>query len=674
MSDILQGVTQLAQQGLQIWGASQEARRNAEYQRALSSSRDLMGRLYDTIRRNPTQQAQDIYYHGLASEDGTGVVPGIDDIKNDIYETWLTDPFVRQQFDKAWVDMEQNLQEAVRRNTEQREYVALDVEAYNEALDTWQIGDYQGAYQAFQAIKNGALNTSVWDPQRAQQVETEWRRLGINRITQDINLAVDSKDRDGLNHIYDSAIRIGLMSGDERTEASRAEDMHRIYFEEQKEEIARMPLEESMAWIENPSNAEDLSEDERQQIIKIIDDAGSAHDEVLERHFEELHIRANTVEKVDQALRELTQTSFYNGDDKYEWWRRFQTLREMVWREENLPEEGRLSMEDAQKAYEENMIGELSIAVRNREMSYEAAQDVVDEAFRNGLVSGSFVESFGKKLDVANDPYFQIAEDHIADNLEGEDLARGLADLRNIFETMENMTPDKAIQLGINIANGINERKLQGLIREIVTGNAAVPRNLVATTRDIANGDWEGLAMLSKGREYLNEYGALMLDEAKRGFPLDKDAEFMSYWIDADGQWTGDENGNGGRSGAVILMDNLRRTYTFTVQNDRLVLWRKDDDGMWTMIRTEPTPGTGDGGTTGGRPAPREDQIDEAGGRAGVTLATTETGTTTVSTGITSLDGWMKAANGKWYNMLSRQFATEEQTQQLDDLKAAANE
>ena len=277
MSDLIQGAAQLINQGLGIWGASQNARRQADYQQALSMTRDQMGRLFSTIQRSPTDSAQDIYLNGAAAETGIGVVPGITDIKSEVTEAWLTDPYVRQQYDQAWISLEQNLRESVRTNTEHREMLVLDIQGEKQAMDTWNIGDYQAAYASFQAIKQGNIDSGIWTPQRGDQVEGQWRTAGVARLNTDLEAAVKARDRDAVEGYIQASLQIGLIVDPDAAVKIRGDLFHRIYVGETTDLVMAMDPAEGIPWIMDSKNAPELTLDERTQLL---DDLENKRDRV----------------------------------------------------------------------------------------------------------------------------------------------------------------------------------------------------------------------------------------------------------------------------------------------------------------------------------------------------------------------------------------------------------
>lgn len=273
MSDLVQGIGQLAQQGLQIWGASQDARRQADYQRALSQARNQIGSLFETIKRTGDyRQYQDIFYNGLAAEDGTGVVPGIDAIKSEITEAWLTDPYVRTQFDRAWISLQQNAEQAVADYTYQREMVAHDVEGQQEARDTWNIGDYKTAQSAFEAIVRGNYETGVWDEARIADVRTAWQKIGIQRMSTDLEMAVQARSREAVETYIQGGLSTGLIQDADAAVALRSDYLHRIYVGEVTDQIQGMDPDTAIPWIMNGSNAPALTYEERQTLFKQAND------------------------------------------------------------------------------------------------------------------------------------------------------------------------------------------------------------------------------------------------------------------------------------------------------------------------------------------------------------------------------------------------------------------
>lgn len=315
--------------------------------------------------------------------------------------------------------------------------------------------------------------------------------------------------------------------------------------------------------------------------------AGKLADEQLDRTFADLHIQADTIEKIDQALGQLAATDYHNGDQKYIWEQRFQAKRAMLLNMADLPSG---ALDDWYKSNEDAFWARLAIAKANgvpvgslRQMVEDAFYGRDKEGTGRPMVRGSFVKAAFEYLEVKEDPAFSSAIRYIeskASGLEGPDQARVVNDFRAWM--LANPDADqKTIEAAANnLVKPVAIRNIDKWGRrswEVLFGDRKVLDEFELLTRDIEGGKYIGL--VGAREDYLARYNAYLVARAQKEFP---DHGIASVFIDTTGAY-------GGKPGTAILVNASGIPYAYKVEGKQLSLYRlaRTRGGKYTWQKVE---------------------------------------------------------------------------------------
>jgi hypothetical protein len=296
------------------------------------------------------------------------------------------------------------------------------------------------------------------------------------------------------------------------------------------------------------------------------------NDEALDVKYSNLHINADTVGKVDQALAQLKVDRYYNGDQKYYQQMRFEALRTRIENEGKLP---KTSIDDIYKANEDKYRAILTFAM-NDGKSPEALQKQVRDAYDKGDVRGSFVMEMDTHFAAKTDPVFSGALDLIknkASGLSEADQFRVTNRFLDEYKKNPQWTGTQIEQAVTNIIKPVVARNLKKISANMA-GEDRVIDELEKLNDDITKGLYTGIT--GQRKELLDTYGAILKEKAHQMFPTEFPEGTGSFTIDYNGQY-------GGGEGMPILIDKKRDAYAFQLEGTNLKLYKleKNREGKW---------------------------------------------------------------------------------------------
>ncbi len=300
--------------------------------------------------------------------------------------------------------------------------------------------------------------------------------------------------------------------------------------------------------------------------------AGKLADEQLDRTFANLHITADTPEKIDQAVGQLAASDFYNGDQKYIWEQRFQAKRAYLL---NLSEVPSGALDDYYKANEDALWARLAIAKADG-LPLGSLRQIVEDSYygrnKEGTgkprVRGSFVKAAFEYLEAKEDPAFAAGLKAIESKTAGlDDLEKARA--TNDFRAWMQANPDadaKSIEAAAeNIARPVVQQNIDRWGRrtwEVLWGDKRVLDEFELLAREIQEGKYTGLT--GTRQEYLARYNAYLVGKAQKEFP---EQDIASVFTDATGAY-------GGKPGTAIMVSSSGKPYAYKLEGKELILYR----------------------------------------------------------------------------------------------------
>ena len=322
----------------------------------------------------------------------------------------------------------------------------------------------------------------------------------------------------------------------------------------------------------NPDARESVLNDVRQEFAYFAKTA----DAELDISFADLHIRADTIEKVEMALVGLRDTKFYDGDKKYIWEQRFMAKREFLINSQTMPAG---DLDDVYKAREEWWKGFLALEKDRGNYTREQLRKMIEEDFYGidaagtniPKIRGPFVQWAVDYLKVEDTPGVKSAMDILDETLKGKGIpAADAAPLINAFNDWlaKNLDADAATitKAATNIASPVAKRNLTKTLDRTLDAlrrDEADLTELEKMTAEIQNYDWVGIQDLEGRRELLAQYNAALLDKAQRDYPQEN---LLKFYTDETGEYTG-------FPGTAMLISAANRAYIYKLEGKVLTLW-----------------------------------------------------------------------------------------------------
>jgi hypothetical protein len=311
---------------------------------------------------------------------------------------------------------------------------------------------------------------------------------------------------------------------------------------------------------------------------------GKLEDEKLDRTFADLHITADTTQKVDEAIGQLAASTFFDGEKKYYWEQRFAAKRAYILNLQEHPDAGE-ALEEFYKNNEDVLWARLAIAKADG-LPLGALRDIVEDAYygrdKEGTgiprVRGSFVKAAFEYLQAKEDPAFnsgiKVIESKTA-GLDDLEKARATNDFRIWMQANPNADAKTIEAAAETIARPVVERNLDKWGKrtwEVLWGDKAVLDEFELLTRDIEEGKYTGLAM--SRQEYLARYNAYLIGRVQKDFP---EQNIASVFTDLTGQY-------GGKPGTAILVSASGKPYAYKIEGKQLTLYRlaRTREGKYT--------------------------------------------------------------------------------------------
>ena len=318
----------------------------------------------------------------------------------------------------------------------------------------------------------------------------------------------------------------------------------------------------------NPDAREKVLDDVRQEF----DYFAKTEDEALDVGFADLHIRADTIEKVDAALSGLRDTHFYDGDKKYTWETRFLQRKEYL---KNLGKLPKGVLDDWYKQNEDLLLAQLVFA-KDKDVPLGQLKKMVEDSYffvgPDGIqaprIRGSFVKTAYEYLDVKEDPAFTAGLKYIQSKTGGLndlDKARVTNEFLAWYKTNTGASQKEIEIAANNFVDPAVQRDLDKQGRrtwQVLFGDKRVLDEYELLTRDIEEGKYTGIG--PSRAEYLARYNAYVVARAQDEYPQ---YNIASAFTDFSGEY-------GGGPGTAILVDGSGVPFSYKLEDKQLSLYR----------------------------------------------------------------------------------------------------
>ncbi len=403
---------------------------------------------------------------------------------------------------------------------------------------------------------------------------------------QAINQAIQDKDPD---RVLEQIREAGQGMEFEASDLAKLKDAGlREVIRDQTMEHARLMGAQGPDWLNSdeaeqlfaqqlgPEERYSLDKDTRQKMAEDLAQerewAGKQQDVELDRTFADLHIGADTTDKVDAALGQLAATDFYDGDKKYQWEQRFKAQRAYLINLHALPKG---ALDDFYERNEDALWARLAIA-KAHGLPLGALQQIVEDAYygrdKEGTgkpkVRGSFVKAAVEYLEAKEDPVFNSGLKAIESKTAGLDdfeKARAVNDFRAWVQANPNADAKTMETAAENIARPVVQRDIDKWGRrswEVLWGNKRVFDEFEQLAQDIEQGKYTGLT--GSRQEYLARYNAYLVGKAQKEFP---EEDIASVFTDTTGAY-------GGKPGTAIMVSSSGKPYAYKLEGKELTLYR----------------------------------------------------------------------------------------------------
>jgi hypothetical protein len=262
--DLFRAAGQIVQQGMGIWGLSQEQRRASQFQSALTAAREEYRQTLTKIEQTPFE----------FREDGTNVYEEIFEgeilkIRDRITQQFLGDPMVKNQFDLQWEGITQSARQAAMDYAWRTEKVATTVRGYKNLDDTFHLNFADSQGQARQIIE-GLFQAGIVDAAGKEEMWSYWRQQGGVTLQNRVTNAVAAMDREAVERLFQAALDNTIIRDPEVAAGAKAGALHQITINEytgMANNILRTLGEEAaIEWVYDPRSMPDATDKEWDEI------------------------------------------------------------------------------------------------------------------------------------------------------------------------------------------------------------------------------------------------------------------------------------------------------------------------------------------------------------------------------------------------------------------------
>ena len=294
-------------------------------------------------------------------------------------------------------------------------------------------------------------------------------------------------------------------------------------------------------------------------------------DEVKNAHYEELHIRADSIADCDAALRELTlDTDWKNTENRYKWEERLERLKDRMLNAEALKLK---TTKDAVDMAQEEYALELEILLSKAKMRLKSpavSEGLIQRAKDEGKISTKHAADMFGKIEGYRSIALEAGLKEIAERIPKDDAKRIAAEmeLQRFAAEFPDATDEEYDELVENIIKGTTDRVLDNLW----SGVLEVTEETLAADKRLRTAAEKMTEDISLGR-YVNRTEAMKEDLAKYAaymFRLVQERYHHIPWLTVSVDTNGTETGDWG---AAVLLDGSQNKYKFKLEDNKLVLY-----------------------------------------------------------------------------------------------------
>jgi hypothetical protein len=414
-----------------------------------------------------------------------------------------------------------------------------------------------------------------------------------------------------------------------------------------------------LEWLANSDNLRYVTHDgktqemplgDRENLIQQFDTYLNQQDKVRNAFYSDIHIRADTVAKVDKALLDLRNDKSLRNDSKYTWEQRFLEERRYLLAGGLTPAEAKSARDDMFKQQEDAVSGEIALYRLDHPNDLAGMQAIVTDKYRLHLIRGGFVQTELGKLQTEDAPSYKMGLSYLQDKAKGLPPEQTAAFASEFVKAYRSSKKELSNEDAIKIASNITGK--------YVVRAATDYLSLRDRTSEIAAGKVAGIE--EANMPALEQTAAFAQKQAALEFPDEKLApkDGGIAFVDSSGQY-------GGGIGASILMNAKHQPYGYKVVNNQLELYRLDHftdaemsvmakggiEYAWVPIKKIVQPKQ--------PPAPATPaEVTAAVGAQPSSLGTPGQSVNIMGLGTFYLKDWEKKADGEWYSKSTGETAS----------------
>lgn len=282
--------------------------------------------------------------------------------------------------------------------------------------------------------------------------------------------------------------------------------------------------------------------------------------------YSEVHIRADTLEKVDQGIAMLRADRSMLGTQKYEWEMRFERARENILSMLNLKNAAaKTAHDDWQKQNEDAVLGKITEFAWRRPDEVKLIKETLDREYLQGRISGKFYSDQLKAHTIPSTPGYKQGLDLLKNKIKGytpERQERIMAAYDKFYRDPTRSVAPNEKEVAQWITN-TSDKELQDAIY------SAYPAYQESQQRG------ELYGRVAVDLDQVVGFGPTAVEYARRSHPS---AALDFGWIDTD-------NTYGFGEGQVIMMNSTKKIpHAFRKEGRELKLYvgREDNKGQWT--------------------------------------------------------------------------------------------
>jgi hypothetical protein len=252
-----------------------ETRRRVRFEQAITDSRERISQLERAARsiaNNDYAQIETIMRDGLVADDGQTILPGLQEIQNEISQAYTSDdPWLQQQWNEQWIGIESAASENFREIAFQKERTyyrdSLVIAAQN---DVWN-GTIEQAHGFIQDKVDTLVASGLMTDAQGFEFGQQLTQQLNNRLHSARGEAVAARSREGVEELWNMALRTGIVKDEDFARREMAKDMYAIHLSEVRSAVFAQPNQEAALSMMLEQDL-GISEDDWSELFGEVDD------------------------------------------------------------------------------------------------------------------------------------------------------------------------------------------------------------------------------------------------------------------------------------------------------------------------------------------------------------------------------------------------------------------